>query len=173
MVVVLALASCAPQPEPAPSQPAAAPSIPVTATPEPSTATSIEPAGCDKVLDDTGNADLAADNLDAVDFEVQTWDYPLLSDFVADGVVCKWAGGGDVHVVVGQLPMDETTWEATRAALEAAGYQRDDSYGVDEFIDGPDSEDESYPTRGFAWRDGMLFYASYPGILEFAPAFQS
>lgn len=40
------------------------------------------------------------------------------------------------------------------------------------FTNGPDGEDESYPSRGFAWRDGILYYASYPGILEFIPAFQ-
>jgi hypothetical protein len=88
-------------------------------------------------------------------------------------VVCKWGGGGDVIVVVGQLAMDEQTWQAARAELEASGYVPDDSYGIEGFLNGPDGYDESYPVRGFAWRDGILYYASYPGILESVPAFQS
>ncbi|PWC04217.1 hypothetical protein DCE94_08660 [Agromyces badenianii] len=124
------------------------------------------------MLSQAGYDDLAADNLTSRDFTVQSWDYPLLAAFAADGVVCKWAGGGDVFVVVGQLAMDEAMWETTRADLEASDYQLNDSYGVEGFVDGPDSEDESYPARGFVWRDGILYYVSYPGILEFIPAFQ-
>ena len=172
-LLLLALTACTAPSDPAPTESAAAPTTEVTSTPEPSTVPEAELAHCDTVLDDAGNADLAADNLKPIDFQFQNWEYPLLAEISENGVVCKWAGGGDVYVVVGQLAMDEATWDATRADLEAAGYQQVDSHGIDGFIDGPDGEDESYSTRGFAWRDGILYYASYPGILEFISAFQS
>ncbi|NYG19901.1 hypothetical protein BJY17_000648 [Agromyces hippuratus] len=171
-VLALTLVGCTSLPGPAATVSTAPPRNAVTPTPEASTAPVAELAGCDTALDDAGNADLAATNLTPVDFAFQNWDYPLLADFAADGVVCKWAGGGDVFVVIGQLAMDEANWETTQAELEAAGYQQDNAGGVDGFTNGPDGEDESYPSRGFAWRDGILYYASYPGILEFIPAFQ-
>ena len=90
----------------------------------------------------------------------------------ANGVVCQWAGGGDVFVVVGQQSMDEPTWKSTRATLESSGYLLNESDGVPGFVDGPDGDDDSFRHRGFAWRAGILYYASYPGILKFVPAFQ-
>lgn len=167
------MAGCATSPVPAATPSAAASPTETSSTPEPSVEPSAELADCGSVLDQAGNADLAADNLKPFEFQFQNWDYPLLAEIAESGVVCKWAGGGDVYVVVGQLAMDEAAWTATRAELEAAGYAQDDSYGIDGFMDGPDGDDESYPTRGFAWRDGILYYASYPGILEFVPAFQA
>ena len=179
-VLLLALTGCTAPSEPVTTESAAAPTMTEatptptpTPTPEPSAEPSTRLADCGTVLDEAGNADLAEDNLKPFEYQYQSWDYPLLADFVADGVVCQWAGGGDVFVVVGQLAMDEATWDATRADLEAAGYRQDDSFGIEGFVDGPDSPDESYPTRGFVWRDGILYYVSYPGILEFVPAFQS
>ena len=172
-LLLIALTACTAPSAQAPTETAAAPTTEATSAPQPSTEPEAELADCATVLDGAGIADLAADNLKPFDFQFQSWDYPLLAEISDNGVVCKWAGGGDVYVVVGQLAMDDATWDATRADLEAAGYQQDDSYGIDGFIDGPDGEDESYPTRGFAWRGGILYYASYPGILEFVPAFQS
>lgn len=178
VVLLLALTGCTATSEPVTTESAAAPTTTettteATPTPDPSAEPSTRLADCGTVLDEAGNADLAEDNLKPFEYQYQSWDYPLLADFVADGVVCQWAGGGDVFVVVGQLAMDEATWDATRADLEAAGYRQDDSFGIEGFVDGPDSPDESYPTRGFVWRDGILYYVSYPGILEFVPAFQS
>lgn len=175
-VLLLALTGCTAPSEPLATESAAAPTTTEatpTPTPEPSAEPSTRLADCGTVLDEAGNADLAEDNLKPFEYQYQSWDYPLLADFVADGVVCQWAGGGDVFVVVGQLAMDEATWDATRADLEATGYRQDDSFGIEGFVDGPDSPDESYPARGFVWRDGILYYVSYPGILEFVPAFQS
>lgn len=40
-------------------------------------------------------------------------------------------------------------------------------------MDGPDVPDESYPSRGFVYRDGILYYTSYPDFLTFVAAFQS
>jgi hypothetical protein len=148
------------------------PTTPAT-TPTPSTPAVAEPASCDAVLNQAGHEDLATDNLTPTDFTVQSWDYPLLASFESDGVICKWAGGGDVYVVLGQLPMDEATWDSTRTGLEAEGYVPNEEFGVEGFLDGPDEHDASYPSRGFVWHDGILYYVSYPGIVEFISAFQS
>jgi hypothetical protein len=167
------MTGCGTSPELAVTPSAPASPTETNPTPEPSVEPTAQLADCSSVLDEAGNADLAADNLKPSEFQFQNWDYPLLAEIAESGVVCKWAGGGDVYVVVGQLAMDEAAWAATRSELEAAGYAQDDSYGIDGFIDGPDGDDESYPTRGFAWCNGILYYASYPGILEFVPAFQA
>ena len=130
-------------------------------------------AGCDTVLTQEGYDDLASSNLSPAEFTFEVdWDYPLLEEMAATGVVCKWANTGDVMVVVGQLAMDEQEWESTRAELEATRFVPDDSHGIPGFLNGRDGTTESYLNRGFAWRNGILYYASYPGILEFVPAFQ-
>ncbi len=171
VLIVLSAAGCAPVENP--PKPGATPTTSSTPSPSPSQIPTVQPAGCDTVLTQAGFEDLASGNLAPIEFEIQSWDYPLLQEMVTPGVICKWAGGGDVFVVVGQLPMDEQTWESTRTGLEADGYVLNDNYGVPGFIDGPDGSDESYPSRGFAWRNGILYYVSYPGILEFVPAFQT
>ncbi len=173
LALTLLLAACTAQP--APTEPTT-PETSVTddssaPSPTPTVSPAVELASCDDLLDDAGEADLAADHLAPIDFEPQSWDYPRLVGMHEGGVVCKWGGGGDVIVVVGQLAMDEPTWDAARAELEAEGYVPDDAV-IEGFLDGPDGQDESYASRGFAWRDGILYYASYPGILESVPAFQ-
>jgi hypothetical protein len=175
LCVAVGMSGCSPATEFAPPPSASSTSEPTTpaTTPTPSTPAVAEPASCDAVLNEAGHEDLAADNLTPRDFTIQSWDYPLLATFETDGVVCKWAGGGDVYVVLGQLPMGEAAWKSTRAGLEAEGYAANEEYGVDGFLDGPDSHDESYPSRGFVWHDGILYYVSYPGIIEFVSAFQS
>ena len=173
IVLGLVLASCADgtaKPDPSSASPSTSPIA--TASPTPTPPQLAEPIPCDAVLTQEGFDDLASTNLTPRDFTLQSWDYPLLGTISSDGVVCKWAGGGDVYVVVGQLSMDEATWDAMRTDLEAEGYIENTDTPVAGFIDGPDGSDESYPSRGFAWRDGILYYASYPGILEFVPAFQ-
>ena len=172
IVLGFGLAGCASaDPEP----PAASESVPPTTspseTPEPPPAADL--ATCDDVLTQAGHDDLAGSNLTPREFTYQSWDYPLLETMSTEGVVCEWGGGGDVFVVVGQLAMDEATWETKRADLEAQDYVEDPTASVPGFLNGPDfSADDSYPGRGFAWRDGVLYYASYSGILEFVPAFQ-
>jgi len=118
--------------------------------------------------------DLAAHNLRPREFELQNWeDYPLLMRFVSEGIVCKWGlESSDVIVVVGQLPMDEPAWNTLRADLEAEGYVANDKYGIPGFIDGPGTYDDAgYLTSGFVWCAGILYYASYPAILNFVPVF--
>lgn len=167
------LAGCvspaAPTPSPSSQTTTAAP----TPIPTPSAPQLAEPSSCDAVLTQAGFDDLASGNLALREFSLQSWDYPLLGAIASDGIVCKWAGGGDVYVILGQLPMDESSWNTTQEGLEAEGYVESDNLGISGFLDGPDGSDESYPVRGFAWRDGILYYASYPGILEFVPAFEN
>lgn len=148
------------------------PSVTPSATPAPTTepAPGFELAACDRVLTQKGYDDLAADNLVLKDATTQRWDYRLVADVQADGILCTWAGGGDVFVQLGQLPMDELTWNSTLTTLEAEGYVQVDT-DIAGYLDGPDDNEPNYTQRGFAWRDGILYYASYPGILEFVPAF--
>lgn len=152
--------------------PSPTPSDTPTVTPAPTTepAPGAEVAACDRVLTQEGYDDLAADNLVLREASVQSWDYPLVADIEADGTLCTWGGGGDVFVQVGQLAMDESTWNSTQETLEAEGYVRDDSE-IAGYLDGPDDKEPNYTRRGVAWREGILYYASYPGILEFVPAF--
>lgn len=170
VVVVLSAAGCASIADTA--QPSATPTTSSTPSPSPSQIPTVELAGCDTLLTKAGLDDLAAHNLRPMEVELQNWDYPLVQEMFTNGVVCKWSTQGDVYVVVGQVAMDEQTWESTRTKLEADGYVLNESYGVPGFVDGPDGDDESYTARGFAWRDGILYYGSDPGILEFVPAFQ-
>ncbi len=147
----------------------ATPSSTPSATP--SQAPAAELAGCDTVLTQAGYDDLA--NLSPSEFMFGVdWDYPMLEEMATDGVVCQWSNMGDVRVIVGQLAMDEAEWESRLAELEPFGYVPDESHGVPGFVNGPDGTTESYLNRGFAWRDGILYYASYPGMFEFIPAFQ-
>ncbi len=74
-------------------------------------------------------------------------------------------------VILGQMPMREEEWAATKARLVTEGFVEDDTV-VEGFMDGPDSEGESYVGRGFCYRDGNLYYSSYSGFLQFVPAFQ-
>lgn len=183
IALALGLVGCAP--DSVASQPGTNTPVPVatpaasatpTATPAPAPEPTNQPvpgaelAACDGVLTQEGYDDLAADNLVLRDVSVQSWDYLLVADIEADGILCTWGGGGDVLVQLGQLAMDESTWNSTRATLEAEGYVRDDSE-IAGYLDGPDDNEPNYTKRGVAWREGILYYASYPGILEFVPAF--
>lgn len=168
---LFALTGCAPANEPQPGETTAhtpnATAPTATATAEP-----VQLLQCDELLTPAGDADLAEDNLTLSEFEFQTWDYPLLADFADSGIVCKWAGGGDVFVVVGQLAMDERAWSGTKTELQAQGFVEDAASGVPGYLNGPDGPDESYPLRGFVWQAGVLYYASHPGILQFVEPLQ-
>lgn len=150
-----------------------------TATPAPSAEATTPPptapvalADCDTMLTEDGYADLAASNLTEMDFTLGSWHYPLVHTMAADGVLCHWGRpASDSGVEVGQLAMDEATWETTRAQLEAEGYVADDAT-IPGFIDGPDVPDESFPHRGFVYRDGVLYYVSYVEFAGFLPAVQ-
>ena len=167
--VALIAAGCTPAPDPV--EPGTDATHSSTPSPTPSQASTAELAGCDTVLTQAGYDDLA--NLSPSEFTFEPdWDYPLLDVMADTGVVCQWSNLGDVRVVVGQLAMDEQEWESTRADLEANRFVPDDSHGIPGFLNGRDGTSAEYTNRGFAWRDGILYYASYPGILQFVPAFQ-
>jgi hypothetical protein len=104
--------------------------------------------------------DLASSRLVPRDFTPQSWDYPLLSTIYTDGLVCMWGNQGDVRQVMGQMAMEAGAWEATRNQLIDEGFVQEDDV-VAGFMNGPDSSDDSYPARGFAYRDGTLYYTSY------------
>lgn len=173
--LAIGLAACTSSNEPKaePTETPVASATPTASpTPEPTTPAAAL-ATCDTVLTEAGYADLAGSNLSARDFTAQSWDYPLLHTMANDGVVCLWGNSGDVMVVLGQLAMDQTTWDTTRAQLEAEGYVAQDAT-VAGFMDGPDAtDDDSYPGRGFVHRDGILYYSSYSDFLHFVGAFQS
>ncbi len=176
IALAVGLGGCAADPVASPPTstpvPVVTPAPSVTATPAPTAepAPGSELAACDRVLTQEGYDDLAADSLMLKDVSVQSWDYLLVADIEADGILCTWGGGGDVFVQLGQLAMDESTWNSTQATLEAEGFVRDDSE-IAGYHDGPDENEPNYTRRGVAWREGILYYASYPGILMFVPAF--
>lgn len=85
------------------------------------------------------------------------------------GIVCQWGNSGDVRQVMGRVPMDESVWESTKMQLVSDGFVEEDSV-VAGFMNGPDPLDDSYPDRGFAHRNGILYYTSYS---KFFPWFQS
>jgi hypothetical protein len=118
-----------------------------------------EASGCGEILSSEGYTNLAKDDLALVGFSLQPYDYPLLQEFVTNGVVCQWSNSGDVGVVIGQLPMASDNWEATRSELLSEGYTEEDS-PVRGFLSGPDGEDESYPSRGFTYREPFVYYTS-------------
>lgn len=174
-VVLVACAPEVPAPATTATTSAASPSPSTVASPEPTTPTASEPADCATVLDDEGNADLTDTGYEPFDYSVVGGrDFPLLEEFFSDGVVCAWAvPQSDVYIAVGQLPMAEERWATARAELEAIGFSTGESDGIVDYVVMPFTDETSYPWRGFAWRDGLLFYASYPGILHSVPAFQS
>ncbi|MBM7830586.1 hypothetical protein JOE59_001291 [Agromyces cerinus] len=96
LVAALGLTGCAPATGAVTPSAAGSTSEPVEASDSPTVTTppAVESAPCDAVLDKAGYDDLAADNLTLRDFDVQSWDYPLLAEYSTDGMVCKWTGGG-------------------------------------------------------------------------------
>ncbi|RXZ71429.1 hypothetical protein [Agromyces albus] len=174
-VLAIGISACSSsnEPEAVPTETAVASATPTASpTPEPTTPAAAL-ATCDTVLTDAGYADLESSNLSARDFTAQSWDYPLLHTMANDGVVCLWGNSGDVMVVLGQLAMDQATWDTTRAQLEAEGYVAQDAT-VAGFMDGPEAtNDDNYPGRGFVHREGILYYSSYAEFFTFVRAFQS
>ena len=164
-LVVLIAAGCTPVAKSADATPSSTPSA------SPTQAPAAELADCDSVLTQEGYDSVAHLSPTEFTFGVD-WDYPLLQVMAADGVVCQWSNLGDIRTIVGQLAMDEQEWDATRAELEATRFVLDESHGIPGFLNGRDGTSGSHLNRGFAWRDGILYYASYPGLLEFVPAFQ-
>ncbi len=189
--LVIGLTACAPSttgsvaasgPDDAPAavEPSPAPEPTKTTPPTASAAPPAEPVTCETLLTPAGELDLAQSNLvlredsskESADREIVTDpEYPLLADMLRDGVVCVWMNTGDVMVSIGALEMDPETWETTRTELLGIGYVQDDSV-IEGFLDGPDSTEPNYTGRGFAYRDGSVYYSSYAKGLTLTRAFQ-
>ncbi|QHC65760.1 hypothetical protein GSU68_03615 [Rathayibacter sp. VKM Ac-2759] len=168
--VALALAGCtAAAPATTPTATAAA-TAPATATPTADdaplpTATAAALTVCDQLLTQEEVASLTDDGLTlAAEATAFDFDYPIVQEIAADGVLCRWTGQGDVSVVVGQLAVDDDEWTERQTALLAEGFVADDASAAG-FLNGPDGTDDSYPGRGVVHDDDVLYYVSYPGIL--------
>lgn len=176
---LLALAACAPAepsaaPTSAPTTTTATPTVSETASASPAASPTASPVAtadpaalttCDQLLTPEEQTSIADDGLalapDATAFD---FDYPIVQEIADAGVLCRWTGGGDVSVVIGQLAVADDQWPDRRAGLVAEGFVADDGAWPG-FLDGPDGTDDSYPGRGVVQSDGVLYYVSYPGIL--------
>ncbi|PPG49295.1 hypothetical protein C5C24_13315 [Rathayibacter sp. AY2B3] len=136
-----------------------------SATPRPTATPATALLPCEDLLTAEEESSLAEDGLalapEATAYDV---DYPVVQEIAEDGVLCRWTGQGDVSVVVGQLAVPDAEWPERSDALLADGFTADDA-AVPGYLDGPDGPDESYPGLGVLHRDGVLYYASYSGII--------
>ena len=90
---------------------------------------------------------------------------------VTDGTTCGTDDSG-VPVFVGQLPMNEKTWISTQEGFLAEKNAIDfDSLVVGAVILPNPSEDIA--AAGFAWPNGILYYARPSMIFSLLPAFSS
>lgn len=175
--LALALAGCASAPgsvSPVASPPGTPSAEPVDApeaapVTDPTVEPAVDPTTCETILTPLALEDLASSNLVPREFSPNSWDYPLLATMHDDGLVCMWGNQGDVRQVMGELPMEQSIWESTRTQLLAEGFVEENDV-VAGFLNGPDSADDSYPYRGFAYRDGTVYYTSYS---KFFPTFAS
>ena len=119
---------------------------------------------CPELLTAAELADLESDGLRLNPEPATYFDYPIVEEMQQAGLLCRWTGQGDVHVVVGQLALGDEQWPTAREGFLAEGFTVDDA-SAPGFLNGPDVEDESYPGRGVLHSDGVLYYVSYPGIL--------
>lgn len=151
------------------------PTASATPSPQPTEQPTEAPAAteldCMAAVTQAGHDNLAADGLTLREPETHMA-YPILERIATEGVLCKWSTRGDVQVIFGQLAMSEDEWATVRTGLIESGFIEDDSL-VPGFLDGPDEVDPDYAHRGVVYRDGILYYSSYPGFFEFVTAFQA
>lgn len=156
------------------------PTASATPSPQPTEQPTEAPAAtvldCTDAVTQAGHDQLASNRQLPQQFKYLDWDYPILERFAADGVVCEWGYQGDSRIVLGQLALSEAEWADVRASLLEAGFVEDDSV-MTGFLDGPDdpaAEPElSFSERGVVYRDGILYYSSFPGFFKFVTAFQA
>ncbi|TFD86287.1 hypothetical protein [Cryobacterium serini] len=72
-------------------------------------------------------------------------------------------------VIFGHLALTAAEWEAKKAELIATGFIEESS-PVPGYFDEPDT-DPNYVDGGFVYRDGNLFYVSYPALTQWIPEF--
>jgi len=101
---------------------------------------------------------------------------PLVNKMTTDGIAC---GGSDDGaeilggaVMIGQLPMDELQWMTIQADFADGGHPATDGFGIPGWVDVPKDEDDLAGGPGFAWKEGVLYYAMSPLMLGLAPVFE-
>ncbi|WKK70591.1 hypothetical protein Q0F99_12085 [Rathayibacter oskolensis] len=83
---------------------------------------------CEQLLTPEEVASLTEDGLTlAAEATAFDFDYPIVQEIAADGVLCRWTGQGDVSVVVGQLAVDDDEWTERQTTLLAEGFVADDA----------------------------------------------
>ena len=102
---------------------------------------------------------------------------PLVDEMVADGIACGGSVNGapllDGAVMVGALAMSKDEWRTVRAAFATDGHAVSDDLGVPGWVSVPKPDNDPTAGSGFAWKDGVLYYAMNPILLALAPAFAS
>ncbi|TFD19490.1 hypothetical protein [Cryobacterium sp. TMS1-13-1] len=90
--------------------------------------------------------------------------------FMADGggIACAWQGQGDAVVLFGELAMTGGAWQSKKAELVETGFI-EVATPVAGYFNEPDT-DPNYIDGGFVYRDGNLFYVSYPALTQWVPA---
>jgi hypothetical protein len=88
----------------------------------------------------------------------------VVDEMVTDGIAC----GVDGVVVVGELPIDQERWDSIQTELVADGHPAIDETG---WVSVPKPDEDPTLSSGFAWRDGVLYYALNPFIFLLLPAF--
>ncbi|TFD53395.1 hypothetical protein E3T46_03510 [Cryobacterium sp. Hh11] len=148
------IASDAPTASQAPSAAAEA-AEPVAETPE-----------CATALAAAAYSDFESSGLELREYQGWRTDIQFMAD--DGGITCTWQGQGDVVVIFGQLALTAAEWESRKAELNATGYLKEATPGEGYFNE-PDT-DPNYVDGGFVYRDGNLFYVSYPALTQWVPA---
>ena len=98
---------------------------------------------------------------------------PLVDEMVTDGIACGGSVNGavtlDGAVLVGQLSVGEERWTEIQVEFAADGHVAvDDTSGVPGWVHVAHPDDDPSMGTGFAWEDGVLFYAINPLLYVFA-----
>jgi hypothetical protein len=95
---------------------------------------------------------------------------PLVDEMVTEGIACG-TNTGDSVVFIGALAMDAGLWQTTQADFAADGHDATDDLGIPGWVSVPKPNDDPIATSGFAWTDGVLYYATNPLVFSLMPAF--
>lgn len=174
LALTLTVAGCAPassEAEGTPStKPAATTGARPTPTPTPVPTSTLEPvadATCLSVLTDRARADVEAGyEL----FPLPPSDAVMESMTASGGFSCFWATGPSTEASTwyAQVAMDAATWDAKKAEFLGAGYT-ESADPIPGILNGPRSGDD-FPA--LAYRDGLMYYVSYPHVFTSLAALQ-
>ena len=91
----------------------------------------------------------------------------LVDTMVTSGVACSDRADG--VVLIGRMPMDEQGWTDAQAQLADDGHMASDELGVPGWVSVPKENDDPTLTAGFAWHNGMVYYATNVLVLMQVP----